>query len=296
MSGEAAAAGDVGAAALRRRFVALLDQPGPVVVPGAHDALSARLVEQAGYPAVYVGSYGTSAAAFGLPDVGSLTLGELADHAGRVARAVAVPVLADAEAGFFEPAGMWRTVDAFERAGVCGIHVEDHAGGKHTLEGRAVQPLELVVQRIRAAVEARTDPNFLVIARTDAIWATGNLDEALRRMAAFADAGADLVFPTGIDPATLARVRDQIPARVLVLGDLPPSSMAQLRDAGADVIVYYSFTVTAATRAISQALAGLRSTEDVRQLGDLLEDTDTFERRLPYDAYLARAQRYRVHH
>jgi alkylation response protein AidB-like acyl-CoA dehydrogenase len=114
----------------RAAFRRMVASAGPVVVPGAHDPRSARLVEAAGFAATYVGSYATSAAGHGLPDVGALTLTELAEHAHRVSRAVSVPVLADAEGGFFDAANMWRTVQAFQEAGVCGVHIEDHAGAK----------------------------------------------------------------------------------------------------------------------------------------------------------------------
>ena len=280
------------ASTARRRFTELLNTGETLIIPGAHDAISARLVEAAGFKAAYIGSYGTAAAAYGLPDVGSLTMNELAEHAGRAASAVSIPVLADAEAGFFEAAGIWRTVEAFERSGVCGVHIEDHAGGKHTPAGRSLLPLETVVQRIRAALDARTDPDFKIIARTDAIWVLDDLDEALRRMEAFAAAGADLVFPTGIDPQSLASVRHLIPCKVLVLGDLPPSSIAAMTRSGADVILFYGFTVTAAAAGIRKALSAFKNTGDIRLLGGLLEDGDTFESLLGYGEYMDRVNEY----
>src|SRR3712207_187144 len=113
---------------MRQRFTALLEEKTPIIIPGAYDALSARLVEASGYSAAFVGSYGTAAARYGLPDVGALTMNELADHACGVAEGVSIPVLADAEAGFFEAPNMWRTVQAFERAGVCGRSEERRVG------------------------------------------------------------------------------------------------------------------------------------------------------------------------
>ncbi|WDF35295.1 isocitrate lyase/PEP mutase family protein (plasmid) [Arthrobacter agilis] len=278
----------------RKRFTDLLNTGKTLVLPGAHDAVSARLVEAAGFGATYIGSYATSAAAYGLPDVGALTMTELAEHAGRVAQAVSIPVLADAEAGFYDAPGIWRTVESFERSGICGIHIEDHAGGKHTPEGRSLLPLETVVQRVRAAVEARTDPDFKIIARTDAMWVLDDVDEALRRMEAFAAVGADLVFPTAITPDALASVRDRIPCKVLVLGDLPPSSIAQMTEAGADVVLFYGFTLTAAASGISKALTALTETGDIRRMDHLLEDNQEFEARLGYDQYVKRASRYRT--
>jgi methylisocitrate lyase len=250
------------------------------------------MVEAAGFAATYVGSYATSAAAHGLPDVGALTLTELAEHAHRVSRAVSVPVLADAEDGFFDAANMWRTVQAFEEAGVCGVHIEDHAGGKHTSLGTALRPVDETRTILRAALDARTDPDFQIIGRTDAVWVTGDLDEAVRRMRAFAEAGVDMVFPTGISPEQLRLVRAEVPCPVLVLGDLPASSIGAMADAGADVIVYYSFTLSAATRGVGRALQRLKDTGDVRELVEELEDAVTLEARLDYDDYTGRALRY----
>lgn len=276
----------------RAAFRRMVGSAGPVVVPGAHDAFSARMVEAAGFAATYVGSYATSAAAHGLPDVGALTLTELAEHAHRVSRAVSVPVLADAEGGFFDAANMWRTVQAFEEAGICGVHIEDHAGAKHTRMGTALRPLEETLVVLRAALDARTDPDFQIIGRTDAVWVAGDLDEAVRRMQAFAAEGVDMVFPTGISPSQLAQVREEIPIPVLVLGDLPASSVRAMADAGADVIVYYSFTLSAATRGVARALQRLHETNDVRQLGEELEDAAILEARLGYETYTQRALRY----
>lgn len=279
----------------RAAFRRLVAGDRPVVVPGTHDPLSARMVESAGFHAVYIGSYATSAAAYGLPDVGALTLTELAEHARRVSRAVSVPVLADAEGGFFDAATMWRTVQAFEDAGVCGVHIEDHTGGKHTSLSGGLRPLDAMVPVLRAAVDARGDPDFQIIGRTDAVWTQGDLDEAVTRMLAFAGAGVDMVFPTGITPAQLAEVRAQIPCPVLVLGDLPKSSVTEMADAGADVVVLYGFTVTAATRGVGRALEELARTADVRELDSVLEDAATFEERLGYGDYTDRVHRYSRH-
>jgi methylisocitrate lyase len=250
------------------------------------------MVEAAGFPATYLGSYATSAAAHGLPDVGSLTLTELAEHARRVSRAVSIPVLADAESGFFDAANVWRTVESFEEAGVCAIHIEDHAGGKHTSLGKKLRGLAQVLPLMRAALDARTDPDFQVIGRTDAIWVMDDVAEAVRRMQAFAEAGTDIVFPTGITAEQLRQVRQDIPAPVLVLGDLPGSSVEEMAEAGADVIVYYSFTLSAATRGVSQALDRLKESGDVRLLKDELEDSESLESRLGYSDYADRARRY----
>jgi hypothetical protein len=120
------------ASARRKALKALLGKFQPLVLPGAYDAFSARLVERAGYPATYLGSFAAAASAFGLPDVGLLTLNELAEEASRIVDAVSIPVLADAENGFYDAPNLWRAIKVFEDAGVAGVHIEDNLGGKHT--------------------------------------------------------------------------------------------------------------------------------------------------------------------
>ena len=152
------------------RLRALLDSGQTIVAPGAFDPLSARLVEEAGFPAVYMTGFGTSAALLGRPDVGLLTMTEMAGNAGRIAACVDVPVIADADTGYGNPLNVIRTVGAYEAAGVAGIHIEDQVAPKKCghLEGKLVIPAEEMAEKVRAAVEARTQPEFVIIARTDA--------------------------------------------------------------------------------------------------------------------------------
>ena len=180
-----------GAARLR----ALLDSGQTIVAPGAFDSLSARLVEEAGFPAVYMTGFGTSAALIGRPDVGLLTMTEMVGHAGRIAACVDIPVIADADTGYGNPLNVIRTVGAYEAAGVAGIHIEDQVAPKKCghLEGKQVIPAEEMVQKIRAAVEARTQPEFVIIARTDARAVEG-LERALQRGRMYREAGADVLF------------------------------------------------------------------------------------------------------
>lgn len=186
----------------------LLERGSPLIVPGAADVLSAKLIEAHGFPAVYIGSYATAASRFGLRDTGLLSLDQLVEHARSIAGAVKVPVIADAEGGFHEAPDIGRTVRAFEEAGVAAIHIEDHTGaGKHTAEPQTLRPAAEVAARIRAAVDARTRGDFLIAARSDAFWVARDLEDCIARLKAYADAGADLVFPTLVGPAELAEVR-----------------------------------------------------------------------------------------
>lgn len=197
-----------------QRLRELLRGPGIIVAPGAYDAVSARLVEQAGFDAVYIGSYATAASRLGLPDAGLVSMREMVDHAASVVGAVErIPVIADAENGFGSAVTLWRTVREFERAGVGGIHLEDHEFGKHLdVAGRVLAKAEMV-EKVRAAVDAREDRAFVIIARTDAGWLKGGggLEDAIDRCLAYGAAGADMVFPAGVRASTLATVKPPSP-------------------------------------------------------------------------------------
>jgi len=262
-----------------------------LVIPGAYDAFSAMLVQAAGYPAVYVGSYATAAAGFGLPDVGVLTLDELARHARSVSGAVNVPVIADAEGGFFDPANIWRTVHAFEDAGVAAIHIEDHAGGKHTNLKQELIPLELMLQRLRAALDARRNPDFIIIARTDAIWATHNVDECVTRLKAFAQIGITHFFANGADPATLREIKKQVPGKYIVI-NLPSVRNRDEWDGAADIVIDYAFCLLAVSKALQVALNQYKSSPDAIHSDALIEDFEAFEHRLGYTAFTERALHY----
>src|SRR5215217_7078358 len=162
------------------RLAELLAGPEPVIAPGAYDALSARLVEQAGFAAVYMTGFGASASLLGRPDVGLLSFAEMVDHARRLAQAVRLPVIADADDGYGNPLNVMRTVREYEAAGVAALHIEDQVAPKRCghLQGKDVIPAAEMVEKVRAAVEARRE--LLIIARTDARAVEG-LDAALER-------------------------------------------------------------------------------------------------------------------
>lgn len=167
---------------------------GMVIAPGAYDCITARLIRQAGFSAVYMTGAGT-AAACGFPDLGLATLTEMAENAGRIAAVVDVPVIADADTGFGSEMHAYRTVREYERRGVAAIHIEDQEFPKRCghLDGKEIVPLEEFLAKIRAATAARRSPDFIVIARTDAR-AVAGLDEAVMRANAALAAGADVAF------------------------------------------------------------------------------------------------------
>jgi len=247
-----------------RGFRELLRAPGIIVAPGAYDAVSARLVETAGFQAVYIGSYATAASRLGLPDAGLVSMREMADHAASVVGAVeGIPVIADAENGFGNVTTLWRTVREFERAGVAGIHLEDHEFGKHLDVLGRVLPRAEMVEKVKAAVDARQDPDLVIIARTDAGWLKGGggLDEAVDRCLAYGAAGADMVFPAGVRVPALASLRRRLPHPVCAV-DSPGSSVAQEEAAGIKLVLYYSLLLYAAHRAVSEVLTAFRVARD----------------------------------
>src|SRR5215218_3102998 len=178
-----------------RRLRELLAGAWPVLAPGAYDALSARLVEQAGFGVVYMTGFGTAASLLGRPDVGLLTATEMLDNARRIVAAVDVPVVADADTGYGNAINVVRTVQLYEQAGVAGIQLEDQVMPKKCghMSGKLLIGTDEMCGKLRAAVEARRDPDLLIIARTDAVAVTGT-DDAIARARAFAEAGADVLF------------------------------------------------------------------------------------------------------
>lgn len=179
----------------RSKLRQLLTRPGILIAPGCHDALGARIIEEAGFAAAYMTGNGVSASMAGVPDAGLLTMTEMVDQARRIASAIEIPLLCDADTGYGGIQNVMRTVREYEQAGVAGIHLEDQTIPKKcaAMEGLKLVSLEAAIGRIEAAREARRSKDFLIIARTDAR-VTHDLEEAVRRGKAFAKAGADLVF------------------------------------------------------------------------------------------------------
>jgi isocitrate lyase len=180
-----------------KTFRKLLQEKEYIVTPGASNPLHAMIVEKTGHDFVYMTGYGTSLTLLGFPDVGLLTETEMVTNARNIARAVNVPVIADADTGFGNAINVIRTVRNYEDAGVAGIHLEDQVSPKRCghLAGKMILPLEEAVGKVRAAVEAKRDKDFVIIARTDAVAAVGGgFEEALRRAKAYARAGADMLF------------------------------------------------------------------------------------------------------
>ncbi|MCR6484992.1 isocitrate lyase/PEP mutase family protein [Amycolatopsis sp. OK19-0408] len=244
------------------RLRELLAGDEPVVAPGAFDALSARLVEAAGFPAVYMTGFGTTASLLGRPDVGLLTMTEMVQAAARIRSAVEVPVIADADTGYGNALNVIRTVREYEAAGIAGIHLEDQVAPKRCghLEGKRVVPAETMTDRVRAAVAARHDPDFVLIARTDARAVEG-LDAAIERARRYRDAGADLLFVEALQSeAEIERVADTFRDVPLLFnwaegGKTPPLGRERLRELGFRLVICPLSALLAATGAMRAVLA-----------------------------------------
>jgi len=239
----------------------------PLLVPGCYDALSARVLERTGFPAVYMTGYGTSLALLGLPDAGLATMSEMHLNARYIANAVSVPVIADADNGYGNAINVIRTVREYIQTGVAGIHIEDQAIPKRCghVAGRRVIPLEEAVGKYRAADAVRRDldPDFVLIARTDARGAHGgSLDEAIRRANAYLDAGADLAFVEG--PTSLAEVQRVCrevrgPVFYNQTGVSPRLTPAQMKELGIAVTILPGATLRVALQAIWDFATALRA-------------------------------------
>ena len=263
-------------ATVRHRLRSRL-KSGPVVVaPGIYDAYGARLAEQGGFEAAYMTGNGVSASLLGRPDVGLVDLTMITSHARRVAAAVDIPVICDADTGYGNAVNVRRTVEEFEAAGVAAIHIEDQASPKRCGQLPGARPVierAEAVGKIEAAIAARRDPDFVIIARTDAAEAHG-LDEAIRRARAFRKAGADVIFvemksgPSILED--LKRVTSEVDAPCLVNmgagGKLDGLDAAGIGKLGLRIAIYPGLERAAAGFAIREALAVLKKDGNTRAL------------------------------
>lgn len=241
----------------------LLDRPGIIRSLAPHDAFSARVMQQAGIELLFLGGFGASASAFGLPDLGLLGLSEMAEAARRMTGAVDVPVIVDGDTGYGSVLNVVRTVHEFERAGAAGMLLEDQVFPKRCghFAGKQVVPAEEMLGRLDAALGARRDANFVVIARTD-VRAVEGLDAAIERAHRYAEAGADLIFVEAPQSrAELARVAQEIArpqlANMLVGGATPILSADELMTLGFKIVVspIESLAITAAAvRRLAEAM------------------------------------------
>jgi 2-methylisocitrate lyase-like PEP mutase family enzyme len=252
----------------RRDLRALIAEGELVVAPGAHDGLTARLIEDAGFPAVYMTGSGVANTLLGQPDVGLLSMTEMVTTGRYVASATRLPVIADADTGYGNAVNVMRTVREYEAAGVAGIHIEDQVSPKrcgHIL-GKELIPAEEMAGKIRAACDARTDSGLMIIARTDARGPAG-LDEAIRRACLYAEAGADVSFPDALLSEDEFRTFAQsVPGpKMMNMGGYaktrttPKLPLETVREIGFSIVIFPLAVVRAGVRAIIDFLGGLKA-------------------------------------
>jgi len=240
----------------------LIQKKEILVVPGAFDAMSARLIEVVGFEAVYMTGFGTAASIFGVPDIGLLTMTEMVENAKRISDAVQIPVIADADTGYGNHLNVIRTIEEYEKAGVAALHIEDQVSPKRCghMEGKRLISTEDMVPKIRAAVASRKDKDLVLIARTDAI-ATEGFDEAIRRGNTYREEGADIIFveaPTTIEQLEKIPKRIKGPVMVNIAPKTPVLHFKKYEEMGYSIAIYPPLSLTAAYAAIKEKLMGLK--------------------------------------
>jgi methylisocitrate lyase len=280
------------------RLRELLARPQILVAPGAYDALTARMIEKAGFEAVYMTGAGTVNSLTGLPDNGLITLTEMTMNARYMVQATTTPVLSDADTGYGNAINVMRTVWEFERAGVAAIHLEDQVSPKRCghLEGKEVIDVQEMVGKVRAACAARHDPDFVIIARVDARAVLG-FDEAVRRGRAYREAGADVIFPEALQTEEEFReyaraLSSPLLANMTEFGKTPYLSAKQFEEMGYKIVIFPVTTLRVALKAVRELLATLKETGTPRELIDRMFTRQELYEVLDYDTYHAYEKDY----
>ena len=273
------------------RLRAALAAERPLQVVGAINAYTARMAEATGYRALYLSGGGVAANSLGMPDLGISTLDDVLTDVRRITDATALPLLVDADTGWGGAFNIARTVRSLARAGAAGLHLEDQVQSKRCghRPGKAIVPLAEMVDRIKAAVDARTDPEFVIMARTDALAVEG-LDAALERARACVEAGADMVFPEAVTDLALYRrfkdaVRVPILANITEFGATPLYTVEDLSGAGVDIVLYCCGAYRAMNAAALKVYQAIRRDGTQKHVLDLMQTRAELYRFLDYHAY-----------
>lgn len=255
----------------------LVERPGgPLILPGAPNALTARVIEEAGFEAVYVSGAGVTNTYLGMPDLGLMSITELAGHVAAMAESVSIPLVVDADTGFGNALNVQRTVRQLERAGASAIQLEDQVSPKKCghFQGKDVISKNEMVGKVRAAVDARLDPEVLVIARTDAL-ATEGIGAAIDRAGAYLEAGADILFveaPRTVEQ--MARVVREVPglhmANMVEGGLTPLTSREELGELGFSIALYANAAMRGAVAGMRQVMDHLMTHGDTKEAADLM--------------------------
>ena len=279
----------------RVRLRELLAAPKCVPLMGAYDLLSAKIVERTGFPVLYTGSLVTGASGFGLPDVGLVQLHDLLGLAREIAKETDIPIVCDADTGWYHAANIWRTVHEFEAAGVSGIHIEDQVFGKHTTHSAVLLDKDVMCTRIRACCDARRDKNMMIIARTDALYLNDDEADAIERANAYLQAGADaafIVFKGSVK--SLRSFRQKINGPLIITSVDFQDSIADETAAGANMSVYWPLTIFAAFKAVKHVCEAFWKDRDATKLKEYCFDEGALNTLMPYDRFYDNVKKYKV--
>ncbi len=273
---------------------------GPVMIPGAFNALTAKLAEKLGFSAVYLSGGALSAGWAGLPDIGLLSVSEFAEQAAMIARATQLPLLCDADTGFGEVVNVERTVQLYEQAGAAGLHLEDQVLPKRCghLTGKGLISPKAMAEKVRAAVDSRRDPGFVIIARTDARSVEG-FDAAVLRAHLYLEAGADMIFGEAMESADeFAQFAREVPAPLLAnmteFGRGPLLDFQELADMGYKAVLYPLTPFRAAMKAAEETLITLKELGSQRSKLDQMQTRAELYELLGYANWEARDKAYFV--
>ena len=270
-----------------------------LVMPGAFDPMSARIVEEAGYPAIQCSGYAISVTRLGLPDYSFLSMSDMVAATQVIVDAVRLPVMADGDTGFGNAVNAWYAVQAFERIGCAGVNIEDQVMPKRCghLEGKTIVPMDEAVAKIRACAEARTDPDFVINARTDAL-AIGGIEEVIRRGNAYLDAGATMVFIDGMTDKALARqavegIRGPVAINVVEGGKSPGSfTFAEMEAIGIARVSLPGTLMMAAVQGMREAIAAVKANGYAGGPGARLADFTGLRKIVGFDEVFALEKRF----
>ena len=274
------------------RFRQLVSGPEPVVTPGAYDVMTARMIQDEGFQALVVGGSACSAVMHGVPDVGLVSITELIEYSGNIARSVDIPTMADADDGGGTPINVYRSVQRFGKAGLAAVMIEDTHQAKHLGAGEEVLPVDAFVDKIVAAVEAAEDSEVVIIARSDALSLGHSMEAALERCTAYAEAGADMIFLSGARLEDCPRVADAVQRPLMQT--VSNVSLDDIRANRVSLAVYAGQLLSVAMGASYRALQEIRSTGIIPDYGEKTLPRGVQARLNGQADVVERARRYNV--
>ena len=274
-----------------KRLRELLARSGPIIAPGVYDCISAKIAERAGFDAAFVSGAAVTASVLGYPDVGLQTMSEILSQVRNMARCVEIPLLVDIDTGWGSAFNIARTVRSMIKAGAGAVHMEDQAGAKRCghRPGKEVVSKEEMVDRVKAAVDARTDPGFVIMARTDALAVEG-LDAAIERACAYVEAGADMIFPEAMTELAMYKkfksaVRVPILANITEFGQTPLFTTSELGSVDVDIVLYCCSAYRAMNAAALKVYQTIRSEGTQKNLIPMMQTRADLYKYLGYHDY-----------